>query len=153
MRNRLILKFATAFLIVVIFAVVRAFEDVLFYDPFTAFFKSEFTDKPLPSYDAILLYVTLSIRYAINSMLSLVLIYVIFKQRDVVTLSAVLFFMFLVLLIFALAIVLAFFPENKMAIFYIRRFLIQPILLLIFIPGFYFQTRNEKKAEDNFLND
>ncbi|WP_374707786.1 exosortase F system-associated protein [Flavobacterium sp. J372] len=31
---------------------------------------------------------------------------------------------------------------NLLALFYIRRFLIQPLFLILFIPAFYYQRRN-----------
>jgi exosortase F-associated protein len=38
--------------------------------------------------------------------------------------------------------VLNFFGEqSKMILFYIRRFIIQPIFLLLFIPAFYYQKK------------
>jgi exosortase F-associated protein len=35
--------------------------------------------------------------------------------------------------------------DDKMLVFYIRRFIIQPIFLLLFVPAFYFQQLASKK--------
>jgi exosortase F-associated protein len=34
--------------------------------------------------------------------------------------------------------------ESKMTLFYIRRFIIQPIFILLFIPAFYYQKQIRK---------
>ncbi|MBF2082162.1 exosortase F system-associated protein, partial [Flavobacterium psychrophilum] len=52
--------------------------------------------------------------------------------------------LFLVLLMIGFYIVLNFFDESqKTILFYIRRFIIQPIFILLFIPAFYFQKKSE----------
>jgi exosortase F-associated protein len=53
-------------------------------------------------------------------------------------------FFFLVLMI-AFFMVLTYGGEYKEALFYIRRFLIQPIFLILFIPAFYYQKKGDKK--------
>jgi exosortase F-associated protein len=52
------------------------------------------------------------------------------------------YLLFFIILISLFFIVLFFFGEtNKMTLFYIRRFLIQPIFLLLFLPAFYYQKK------------
>ncbi|NBU81103.1 MAG: exosortase F system-associated protein, partial [Flavobacteriaceae bacterium] len=49
------------------------------------------------------------------------------------------------ILMISFVFVLTFFAEeSKMTLFYIRRFLIQPIFILLFIPGFYYQKKIKK---------
>lgn len=128
-------------LLVLLLALIREFETQLFYDPFLPFFKNDFTNMPLPSYDPFQLFFGLLFRFGLNSLLSLALLYVFFEDKAMVKFSGVLFVAFFVLLIVALFWLLSFQNPNYLLLFYVRRFLIQPIFILLFIPGFYYQKR------------
>lgn len=134
-------KIILGLLLVFLFAVIREFETQLFYDPFLAFFKSDYAGQPLPKYEPIQLFFGLLLRYGLNSLLSLILLYVIFEDWDMVQFSSVLFVVFFVLFIVTLFCLLSFQNQNYLLLFYVRRFLIQPIFILLFIPGFYYQKR------------
>ncbi|WP_309608399.1 exosortase F system-associated membrane protein [Flavobacterium sp.] len=127
------------------FVIVRAFENQLFYDPFLEYFKSEI---PLvyPKFEPVKLYFSLSIRYLINAIVSILILYVIFKDLNLFKFSMFLYVLFFIILTIGFYICLNYFDESqKMILFNIRRFIIQPIFILIFIPGFYFQNQSEKK--------
>lgn len=127
---------------VILLVLVRAYEDELFYDPFLNFFKGDYHNLAVPETDSFKLFLGLLFRYFLNSTISLAIIYVLFKDVDAVKFTFVLYLAFFVVLVIALFIVLYFFDEpNKTALFYIRRFLIQPIFLLLFLPAFYYQKR------------
>jgi exosortase F-associated protein len=72
----------------------------------------------------------------------LAIIYVLFKDVDAVKFASVLYFIFFVILIGAFFFIVSNKGEiNKMNLFYVRRFLIQPIFLLLFVPAFYYQKQ------------
>lgn len=127
------------------FALIRAFENQLFYDPFLNYFKVE-NAANYPEFEAAKLNISLFFRYFLNSIISLAILYIIFKDILLVKFSAYLFFIFFVILLISFLIILNYFDESqKMILFYIRRFIIQPIFILLFIPGFYFQKQSDKK--------
>lgn len=131
---------------VIMFALIRQFEDVLFYDPFLAFFKGEFAGAALPGYDGLQLLGSLAFRYGLNTLVSLVLIYALFRNKDQLRFAAVLYAFFFVLLIIAFfAVIKVFGNSNLTVLFYIRRFLIQPLWVILFLPAFYYQERLSKK--------
>ncbi|MCA1966541.1 MAG: exosortase F system-associated protein [Flavobacterium sp.] len=119
---------------------VRAFENQLFYDPFLAFFKSEYQNKSLPSFESIPLFFGLCFRYFINTLLSLIILYSLFKQLPLVRFAMLLYGVFFVVLM-VLFFGLLYFSDQPdyLILFYIRRFLIQPLFLVLFIPAFYYQ--------------
>lgn len=136
------IRIALAMLFIVFLALIRAYEDSLFYDPFLNYFKVDYYNLPLPETDAIRLFFGLFFRYFLNTLLSLALIYVFFKDVEAVKFASILYLVFFIILVVAFFLVLSFFGEaNKMILFYIRRFLIQPIFLLLFIPAFYYQKQ------------
>ena len=129
-------------IIVGLMGAIRFFESALFYDPFLKYFKSDYFNLPLPKFNGLQLTLSFICRYFVNSFLSLVLLYVLFKDKEHVRFSAFLFMILFILLIIGFFIVVYNFDTNKMILFYIRRFIIQPVFVLLFIPGFYYQKRN-----------
>ena len=123
-------------------AMIRIFEKSLFYDPLLVYFKSDYTNLPLPLLNNFNLFFGLLFRYLLNTLLSIAIIYIAFKDISLIKFATLLYLIFFVILIVVFFFVLLFYgEESKMALFYIRRFLIQPLLLLLFIPGFYIQKQ------------
>jgi exosortase F-associated protein len=119
---------------------IRAFESQLFYDPFLSFFKLDYQNKSLPDFDSIPLFFGLFFRYFLNTLLSLVIIYLLFKQLSLVRFSMLLYGVFFVVLVTLFFVLLHFSNQpDYLILFYIRRFLIQPLFLVLFIPAFYYQ--------------
>ena len=139
------LKIIITIIIVISFGIIRAFENQLFYDPFLVYFESDFKSKPFPEVDLLKLFGGLLFRYFLNTILSLLLIYSLFKDLEMMKFSAFLYAFFLVLLFGFFFIILKFYPEGSWILFYVRRFIIQPIFVLLFIPAFYYQQQNLKK--------
>lgn len=135
-------KFRIVLLVIALLGLVlvRAFESQLFYDPFLPFFKSDYQNKSLPIFENIPLFFGLFLRYFINTLLSLVVIYLLFKQLPLVRFAMVLYLVFFVVLIVLFFGLLHFSNQpDYLILFYIRRFLIQPLFLVLFIPAFYYQ--------------
>lgn len=119
---------------------VRAFESKLFYDPFLSFFKLDYQNKPLPDFDGIHLFWGISFRYAVNAFFSLCIIYLLFKQIQLLKFAIVLFVVLFVILIVLFFSLIQFLEQpDYLILFYVRRFLIQPLFLVLFIPAFYYQ--------------
>lgn len=135
-----ILTLATLILLLVS---VRLFENQLFYDPFLIFFKSSSSTNALPIVDILKLFFSYLFRYFLNTIISLLIIYILFKNKSLIKFTSFLYLIFFIVLISLFFIVYQYFAQtNKMTLFYIRRFLIQPIFLLLFIPAFYFQKKS-----------
>ena len=139
------LRIVLVALLILVLALVRMYEDQLFYDPMLSYFKSNFLLSPLPEIDQVRMFFNLAMRYFFNTIPSLLIIYTVFKKAELVKFAQLLYVMFFVILIMSFLLVYNYFPESKMTLFYLRRFLIQPLFLLLFIPAFYFQERSFKK--------
>ena len=136
------MKILLIVLLIALFVVIRMFENQLFYDPFLDFFKSEFQLMPLPTFDGFQLFLSLFLRYLLNSVVSLAIIYVAFKEVELVKFSAVLYGIFYVILTIVFFSIIHFYGNtNNLLLFNIRRFLIQPIFVLLFVPAFYYQKK------------
>ena len=135
-----ILKIIGIIVCIFLLVLVRKFEDVLFYDPLLSFFKiSNFNHLDVPSFDSIKLTLSLFFRYALNAILSLIIIYLWFGDKKATRLVfwvlAVSFVFFGAIYLFSLH---TNFSIGYMPTFYVRRILIQPILLLLLIPAIYY---------------
>ena len=131
--------------LILLLILIRAFENTIFYDPFLNYFKSEYANLPFPEISVVKLFLSLGFRFNLNSVISLFLLYVIFNDGKMVKLSILLYMILGSVLMISFFFVLKFFgEESKMTLFYIRRFLIQPIFILLFIPAFYYQKQIRK---------
>ncbi|MCG2610684.1 exosortase F system-associated protein [Flavobacterium sp. SM15] len=129
-------------LLVSLLAIVRFFEAELFFDPFLSFFKGEFQNAPLPKYDGWQLFLGLSFRYLVNTIVSLIIVYVVFEDLNLVKFAGLLYVFLFCILIGAFFGVLNLSEKpDFMTLFYLRRFLIQPLFLLVFLPAFYYQRK------------
>lgn len=142
-KNRL--KLVVVMLLVFLLALVRIYENALFYDPFSYYFEGDYLNLTFPEYTNVKLLLSLSSRYFLNSSISLAIIYVLFKDFALTKFAGFLYLIFFLILIAGFFALITFSGnENNFIIFYVRRFLIQPIFVLLFIPAFYYQIRNSK---------
>lgn len=124
---------------------VRVFENELFYDPYLLFFQNDYLYMDFPRREIVKLTLYTTLRYGINSLLSLGVIYLFFSDRNMVRFASVLYLLaYVCLLLPFLYFVINPRQEDYYLFFNVRRFLIQPIFLLIFIPAFYYHKQRTR---------
>ncbi len=130
----------------ILLLLIRGFEDSLFYDPLLEFFKMDYKTMPLPEMDRSSLLLGIALRYFLNTLISLAILWLVFLDRGIIKLSILLYIILFVLfiLVFSFLIYSSYFTENLLVLFYVRRFLIQPLFLLILLPAFYFQKQKSR---------
>ncbi|MDD3771132.1 MAG: exosortase F system-associated protein [Weeksellaceae bacterium] len=134
------LKYSLVILLILGLILVRKFEETLFYDPFLQFFKGDYLHAEFPDYQTEKIALNIGFRYALNSIISLGIIGLIFEDKSKIKFTAlVLVGFFIILLPLYLYMISIQFSIGENIGFYIRRFLIQPMLVLILIPAFYYQ--------------
>ena len=135
-------KITAVGMLFVLLVAIRAFEDYLFYDPFSLYFKNDYLSLPFPVFNSVSLLISMGVRFGLNSIISLLIIYCLFKDWGLTKFAAVIYVFFFVLLITAFFVLVLFTDQyNNFVVFYVRRFLIQPLLLLLFIPAIFYQKR------------
>ena len=143
MLNKLLQNKTAVFILiilVVLLVFIRGLEKQLFYDPFLIYFEGDYMKFPLPDYDNLKLFFGLSFRFFLNTMLSLGIIYFIFKDKEMISFAFILYLFLFVILIVSFFCILHFFKsQENLLLFYVRRFLIQPLFLIVFVPAFYYQ--------------
>lgn len=120
---------------------IRAFEDALFYDPLLHFFEMDYKSMPLPEMDTFALQTGIALRFLLNTIISLAILWLVFQDRGIIKLSLILYSFLFAILFMAFSFIIFTSEESSghFVLFYIRRFLIQPLFLLILLPAFYFQ--------------
>lgn len=118
---------------------VRLFEENLFYDPLIRFFRSEYLTGGVPEMNIGLLLLNLLIRFFLNTAISLLIIYLAFRDLQIFKFASVLYgiLLFIAFPVFVF-LLLNFEHEHYLALFYVRRFLIHPLFILILLPAFYY---------------
>ena len=131
--------------LIVLLALVRAFEDDLFYDPYLLFFQNDYLYIDSPRREVAKLVFFTSLRYAVNTVLSLGIIYLFFRKKSLVKFSALIYGIAYVALLFPfLYFVINPKQEDYYLFFNVRRFLIQPLLLLLLVPALYYYRLNKR---------
>ena len=138
------LKYISIIILVAMLFAIRAFEGDLFYDPLITYFQNDYLYSSMPEVNIWKLVIDILFRYTLNSLITLIIIYVAFDKKRYVKFAG--FFMMLAFMILIVVFVFLLKDEFKSGYllpFYIRRFLIHPLFLLLLFPAFYYMKLNK----------
>lgn len=137
-------------LMVILLVLIRFFEHSLFYDPLLQFYKSGYLHGNIPHFEEWRLLFHTAFRFALNTMISLAIIYVAFLDKSILKFSLLLYLvLFCICFSGFMFLIYTIENENFMALFYVRRFLIHPIFVLILLPAFYYYRLMSRKNGRN----
>ena len=128
-----------------ILGLIRVFENELFYDPFIKFYKQLHLTNSIPNFDFLKILLHSFFRYFLNTILSIGILYGAFRKKGIIRFSVFFYSIAFIVLISIYTITIANLNEQLyQVLFYIRRFLIQPIFILLLLPAFYYQHTIKK---------
>jgi len=125
---------------------VRMLEDAIFYDPFLNYFHEANKNISLPQFEWGKLILSHLFRFILNLFFSCIIIHFLFKNKEWTIQAAV-----LITIIFAITFpIYLYCIYNQFEIgylfsFYMRRFVIQPLILLLIVPLFYYRKQMLQK--------
>lgn len=124
---------------------IRGYVAPYFYDPLNHYFNRDYLTTSVPSLEFGRYFFNLFLRYSLNTIVSLVIIYLLFMDKSLLK-FAVKFYViaFIFLGVFLFVILKYFNSEGYMLLFYVRRFLIHPLFVVVLIPAFYYQKLQTK---------
>ena len=127
-------------------AAIRYFQNILFYDPLINFFSGSYLySETLPQLDLLKILLFTTFRFWLNTLVSTAILILLFRKSKMLKIIFLIYSVLFVVLITAYTLLLLNYSETfELALFYVRRFLIQPVLLLLLVPAFYYQ-----KLRDN----
>lgn len=135
-------KYIWLFFLFGLLALVRMFENEMFYDPYLTFFQNDYLYLDSPRQEVFKLTLSTSLRFLLNTLVSLLILYVFYKDISIIKFSVLVYVIsYFILLGLFLYFVLNPKQEDYYLFFNIRRFLIQPIILLLLLPAFYYHRK------------
>lgn len=121
---------------------VRILEDQLFYDPFLGYFHEADKSIAFPSFEWGRLIIGYLFRFILNLFFSCLIIHSMFKDKRWTLQGAVLIIIFFIITFpIYLYCIYDRFEIGYLFSFYMRRFVIQPLILLLIIPMFYYRKQ------------
>ena len=147
MQNKYV-RYILAAIVAIAIVGVRFLEQDLFYDPLLDYFKHT-NREVLPPIDFVRLYIHVFFRYMINLLLTVLIIKLIFWKQSYVKFTIIVGILGLLILLPIYAYMISNeLKSGEMLFFYVRRFLIQPMFLILLLPCFYYQEVQNKKATE-----
>jgi len=138
-------KHIIAIILLFFLIAIRFFEKPYFDDGLIRFFQHDYLTEPLPKLPIFKIIWMDSIRFWLNTVITILILSLYFNQ------SGLLKFLLLVFTISYLASILVLYLSlnnyqtgHYLTLFYIRRFLIQPLLLLLLAPALWYQDSGRK---------
>jgi len=132
-------KYIKLFVLFFLLVLIRAFEDILFYDPYLTFFENDYLYIDSPRREIAKLVLNTTMRFLMNAIISLGILYVTFKDKSIIKFSVFIYGVTYILMVIPfLYFVINPKQEDYYLFFNIRRFLIQPIILILLLPAFYY---------------
>ncbi|OCA77868.1 exosortase F system-associated protein [Chryseobacterium contaminans] len=125
---------------------VRVVEDKMFYDPFLDYFHEGIKNISFPAFEWGKLIGSHLLRFVLNLIFSCLIIQGLFRNKQWTMQGAL-----MMIIVFAIAFpIYLFCIQNKFNIgylfsFYMRRFVIQPLIILLIVPMFYYRKQMEGK--------
>jgi len=116
------------------------------YDPLETYYSGSIRPSEYPKVQPILLLCSWGLLYYLNSMTSLAVLYLWYKDGASIRFIGLCYVVLGLLLLVGTIFTVQFFgPQLPNLVFQLRRFLVYPILLLLFFPALWYQKQLQSK--------
>ena len=121
---------------------IRGLEDKIFYDPFLTYFEYADQSAVFPDFEWGKLILSYLFRFVLNAFFSLWIIHFLFQDMEW-TKQAFILITLIFVIVFPIYLFCIYdkFRFGYLFSFYIRRFVIQPLTLLLIVPIFYYRRK------------
>ena len=137
-------KYFGSGLLLLLLVLIRFYEKRFFNDGLIDFFQHDYLTRDLPHLSLWQIIVTDSLRYWLQSVISIGILYLYFSRKELIE-----FLSFVYVLVYITAVAVLVYLLNNyesgqyIALFYVRRVLIQPVLLFIMFPALLYQQKRK----------
>ena len=139
-------KFFITALLLILLVLIRFFEKQFLNDGLIDFFHHAYLKEDLPAVPAVRVLVTDSLRFWLNAVISMAILYTWFKQTDLLKFLLLIYLVVFVVVAAWFYYDLIHYREGEyIRLFYLRRILIQPLLLFLLIPALYYQQKSQER--------
>ena len=121
---------------------IRGLEDTIFYDPFLSYFKTADHSAVFPDFVWGKLILSYLFRFVLNTFFSLCIIHFLF-QNTMWTKQAFILILLVFVIVFPIYLLCVYdkFQFGYLFSFYVRRFVIQPLTVVLLVPIFYYREK------------
>ena len=138
-------RYGIVFLLLILLVGVRFYEHHLFDDGLLAFFQHDYLTQPLPQASVWSVLSVDVLRYIINAIISVVILKTLFNHPNLTQFLGIVYAVVLMILMVSFYYFYTHYVTGSyLGLFYVRRFLIQPLLLFILLPALYYSRRREE---------
>ncbi|WP_423818115.1 exosortase F system-associated protein [Salinimicrobium sp. TIG7-5_MAKvit] len=135
-----------------VLAMIRIYEYRFFYDPFMYFFERAYQSGETVNY-TFEMFSNLFLRFVLNTLVSLLILWVAFRSWGIIKFSALIYAAFLTVLFPVFMYLMENVePGQYLAAFYVRRFLAHPLLILILLPAFYYYRLSRNITDEERIS-
>jgi|26BtaG_2_1085354.scaffolds.fasta_scaffold12985_3 exosortase F-associated protein len=135
-----------------VLAMIRVYEYRFFYDPFMYFFERAYQSGETVNYN-FEMFSNLFLRFVLNTLVSLLILWVAFRSWGIIKFSALIYAAFLTVLFPVFMYLMENVePGQYLAAFYVRRFLAHPLLILILLPAFYYYRLSRNITDEERIS-
>jgi len=129
---------------------VRVLEHNLFYDPFLSYFSVANPNAYIPDFEWGALILHYGFRFFLNLIFSVGIIHFLFRKKNWTLQAALLIsIVFVIALALYLYCIYTRFEVGYLFSFYMRRFVIQPLVVLLLVPIFYYRKHMLEEEANN----
>jgi len=126
---------------------IRVLEDTLFYDPFLTYFHEANKNIEFPEFEWGRLIIGYLFRFILNLLFSCLIVQGLFENRQWTLQGAILMsIVFVITFPVYLYCIHGKFGIGYLFSFYMRRFVIQPLIILLVVPIFYYRKQMNKQG-------
>jgi len=135
-------KHIIAGFLMLLLILIRWYEKTYFDDGLIDFFHHDYLKHALPNVSIFNIFWIDSLRFWLNSIISIAIIFLYFKQTGLMKFLLIFYTIaYLITVIILLWSIDSYQTGQYLVLFYTRRFLIQPMLLLLLIPALWYQKK------------
>ncbi|MBS1548667.1 MAG: exosortase F system-associated protein [Bacteroidetes bacterium] len=123
---------------------IRVVEDRIFYDPFLNYFHESNANTEFPAFSWFQLILSHLGRFVLNLLFSLVIVQSLFRNIQW-TLQALIMIVLVFVITLPVYLVCVYhqFEIGYLFSFYVRRLVIQPLIVLLIVPMFYYRRQKQ----------
>jgi len=144
-NNKKYLSYTIVILLLFLLISIRFYEKILFDDGLITFFQHDYLTQTRPNISFIKIIRIDTLRFILNSAISISLLITFFKQKNLGKFLISFYLIALIINLIAFYIAWIYYSTSHyIALFYIRRILIQPIWLFILFPALLYQKSTTK---------
>ncbi len=144
-----VLRVIVILLLFLCLILIRAFEYDLFYDPLLQYFEGDHLTQSIPDLNMLKLWISYLYRFSLNTAISFAILKIAFpKDAFFKTITQFYLLAFVVLSILFFGLLISKLEVGYLFLFYLRRFIIQPIFVILLFPFLYLIKKGYHFNED-----